>query len=55
MGAGRLVFEPAWRFLRAYLVRGGALYGFPGFFVAATGAFYVFLRWAKVVERRGWS
>lgn len=52
VGGGRLVFEPAWRFLYAYLVRGGALDGFRGFFVAATGAFYVFLRWAKVLERR---
>src|SRR4029077_11344509 len=32
--------------------RGGVLEGFPGLFVAATGAFYVFLRWAKVRERR---
>ena len=40
-----------WRFVRAYLVRGGVRDGFPGLFVAATGAFYVFLRWAKVRER----
>jgi Glycosyl transferase family 2/Lipopolysaccharide kinase (Kdo/WaaP) family len=52
VGGGRLALEPAWRFLRAYCVRRGALDGFRGFFVAATGAFYVFLRWAKVVERR---
>src|SRR5207244_2295425 len=32
--------------------RGGVREGFPGLFVAATGAFYVFLRWAKVRERR---
>src|SRR5206468_576453 len=30
----------------------GVREGFPGLFVAATGAFYVFLRWAKVRERR---
>ena len=52
VGAWRLVGEPAWRFVRAYLLRGGVLEGFPGLFVAATGAFYVFLRWAKVRERR---
>jgi hypothetical protein len=48
----RLALEPAWRFVRAWVVRGGFLDGFPGLFVAATGAFYVFLRWAKVRERR---
>ena len=52
VGVWRLVGEPAWRFVRAYLVRGGVRDGFPGLFVAATGAFYVFLRWAKVRERR---
>lgn len=52
VGGARLVLEPGWRFVRAYLVRRGALDGFRGFFVAATGAFYVFVRWAKVLERR---
>jgi hypothetical protein len=50
-GAGRLVGEPLWRFFRSWAFARGALEGFPGFFVAATGAFYVFLRWAKVRER----
>ena len=50
--SARLVAEPAWRFVRAYVVRGAWLDGLPGFFVAVTGAFYVFLRWAKVRERR---
>jgi glycosyltransferase involved in cell wall biosynthesis len=52
VGPSRLVVEPAWRFVRAWIVKRGALDGMPGFFVAATGAFYVFLRWAKVWERR---
>src|SRR5439155_602885 len=39
VGAWRLIGEPAWRFVRAYLVRGGVRDGFPGLFVAATGAF----------------
>jgi hypothetical protein len=51
-GFSRLVAEPAWRFVRGWILRGGFLDGFPGLFVAATGAFYVFLRWAKVGERR---
>jgi hypothetical protein len=51
IGAGRLVAEPAWRFIRAFLLRGAWTYGIPGLFVAATDAFYVFLRWAKIRER----
>jgi hypothetical protein len=47
----RLVVEPAWRFLRAYVLRRGCLDGLPGFFVAVTDAMYVFVRWAKVWER----
>jgi hypothetical protein len=50
-GFGRLVLEPGWRFLRAYVLKGGALEGMPGFFVAATDAFYTFLRWARVWDR----
>jgi hypothetical protein len=53
VGAGRLVGEPAWRFLRRYVLKRGFLDGVPGLFVAMTDAFYVFLRWAKVRERLG--
>jgi hypothetical protein len=52
IGVGRLLVEPAWRFFRAYVVRGAWREGFPGLFVAVTDAFYVFTRWAKVRERR---
>jgi hypothetical protein len=51
VGAGRLVVEPAWRFFRAYVIKRGFRDGLPGFFVAATDAFYVFLRWARVWDR----
>lgn len=51
VGAARLVGEPAWRFVRAFVVKRGALEGLPGLFVAATDAFYTFLRWARVWER----
>ena len=50
VGAPQLVLEPLWRFLRAYLVTRGAADGFAGLFVAGTGAFYVFLRAAKIWE-----
>jgi hypothetical protein len=51
VGLARLVGEPLWRFVRAGLLRGGLREGHAGFFVAATDAFYVFLRWARVWER----
>jgi hypothetical protein len=51
VGIGRLVFDPAWRFVRAFVLKQGWREGLPGFFVAATDAFYVFLRWARVWDR----
>ena len=51
IGAGRLVVEPGWRFARSYLIKQACLEGVPGFFVAATDAFYTFLSWARVRER----
>jgi glycosyltransferase involved in cell wall biosynthesis len=51
VGVGRLLAEPGWRFLRAYVLKRGFREGLPGFFMAATDAFYVFLRWARVWDR----
>jgi len=51
IGAGRLLGEPAWRFVRSGILKRGLLEGQPGLFVAATDAFYVFLRWARVWDR----
>jgi glycosyltransferase involved in cell wall biosynthesis len=45
-----LLFRPLWRFLRFYFLRGTISYGVPGFFVAVTSAFYVFLKYAKLWE-----
>jgi hypothetical protein len=45
-----LLLRPFWRFLRFYLLRGCIREGVPGFFVAVTSAFYVFLKYAKVWE-----
>lgn len=52
VGAGRLVGEPAWRFVRSFVVKRGMLEGLPGLFVAATDALYVLVRSARVWERR---
>jgi hypothetical protein len=46
-----ILFRPLWRFLRFYVLRGTVSYGVPGFFVAVTSAFYVFLKYAKLWEQ----
>ncbi|MGE0826593.1 MAG: glycosyltransferase [Candidatus Binatia bacterium] len=46
-----LLLRPLWRFVRFYFFRGGFRDGVPGFFVAVTSAFYVFLKYAKLWER----
>jgi hypothetical protein len=51
VGLARLLGEPAWRFLRSGVLKRGLLEGRPGFFLAATDAFSVFLRWARVWDR----
>ena len=45
-----LSVRPAWRFFRSWIVDRGVLEGWPGLFVAATGAFYVYLKYAKALE-----
>jgi glycosyltransferase involved in cell wall biosynthesis len=42
--------RPALRFFYSYFLKRGLLEGFPGFFVAATAAMYVFLKYAKLRE-----
>jgi glycosyltransferase involved in cell wall biosynthesis len=46
----RMVFYPPIFFLRQYIVKRYFLNGWAGFISAATGAFYVFLKYAKVYE-----
>jgi glycosyltransferase involved in cell wall biosynthesis len=48
----RMFTHPLWSFFNFYVVRGGFLEGGPGFYAAATAAFYTFLKYAKVYERR---
>jgi glycosyltransferase involved in cell wall biosynthesis len=49
-----LTLRPAWKFLRMYVLKAGFLDGLPGFVVAVTGSYYVFLKYAKLWElRRG--
>ena len=48
----RMLFYPPVFFLRQYLLKRYFLNGWAGFISAATGAFYVFLKYAKVYEAR---
>ena len=47
-----LVLRPSARLLTAYLLRGGFLEGVPGLVASATSAYYVFLKWAMLMERQ---
>ncbi|MFQ5849118.1 MAG: glycosyltransferase family 2 protein [Candidatus Binatia bacterium] len=42
--------RPAFRFFRSYALKRGFFEGLPGFFLAATAAIYVFLKYAKLRE-----
>ncbi|HEX9880283.1 MAG TPA: glycosyltransferase family 2 protein [Candidatus Binatia bacterium] len=44
------LLRPAFRFFRSYILKRGFLEGLPGFFVAATAAIYVFVKYAKLKE-----
>jgi glycosyltransferase involved in cell wall biosynthesis len=44
------LFRPAWRFLRAYVLRAGFLDGFPGFYIAASTSFGTLLRYSRLYE-----
>jgi glycosyltransferase involved in cell wall biosynthesis len=44
------ILRPAWRFVRGYLLRGGFLDGYPGFYVAVANAFGVFVRHTRLYE-----
>jgi len=48
--AGGAVLHSFFRFLRFYFLKAGVLEGFPGFFIAATAAVYVFLKYAKLKD-----
>ncbi len=48
----KMIANPTWRFFNFYILRGGFLDGGRGFYAAMTSAFYVFLKYAKLYERR---
>lgn len=48
----KMLGHPLWRFFNFYILRGGFRDGGRGLYAAMTAAFYVFLKYAKVYERR---
>lgn len=51
----KLLIRPPLKFLGTYLLKRGFLDGLPGFIIALTSSFYVFLRYAKLweLQKRG--
>jgi len=45
-----LVGRPLWKLLRMYVLKAGFLDGVAGVVIAITGAYYVFLKYAKLLE-----
>jgi glycosyltransferase involved in cell wall biosynthesis len=48
----KMFANPAWRFFNFYVLRGGFLEGTSGLYASMAAAFYVFLKYAKIYERR---
>jgi glycosyltransferase involved in cell wall biosynthesis len=51
-GFAGLLFAAPWQFFRIYFLRAGFLDGLPGLIVSAMGAYYAFLKKAKLWEMR---
>jgi glycosyltransferase involved in cell wall biosynthesis len=45
-----LLFRPAYRFFKGYVLRRGFTKGLPGFLVSVSSAYYVFMKYAKLWE-----
>ncbi|HXW83930.1 MAG TPA: glycosyltransferase family 2 protein [Candidatus Binataceae bacterium] len=52
LDALRMFTHPLWRFFNFYVLRGGFRDGGRGLYAAMTASFYVFLKYAKLYERR---
>jgi glycosyltransferase involved in cell wall biosynthesis len=48
----RMIANPLWRFFNFYVLRGGFRDGGRGLYASMAAAFYVFLKYAKLYERR---
>ena len=48
-----IVFRPPAKFLKMYILRGGIRDGVPGFVASVMGAWYTFLKYARLIEYSG--
>jgi glycosyltransferase involved in cell wall biosynthesis len=48
----KMFANPLWRFFNFYILRGGFLEGTSGLYASMAAAFYVFLKYAKIYERK---
>lgn len=47
----QLLFRPVYKFIKVYILKRGFLDGLPGFILAASNAFYIFVKYVKLWER----
>ncbi|MBM4056175.1 MAG: glycosyltransferase family 2 protein [Planctomycetes bacterium] len=47
----QLVLRPVYKFLKVYIMKRGFLDGLPGFILAITNSFYIFVKYVKLWER----
>ena len=52
-GLLKMLLHPPFRFFRDYFLRRGFLDGLPGFIIAISTMYYVFIKYAKLWERQG--
>lgn len=47
----QLIFRPLYKFIKVYIIKRGFLDGLPGFILAISNAFYIFVKYVKLWER----
>jgi len=55
LGAGHLIVDPTWTFLKTYVVQAGFLDGIEGLTIAYMAALYTFLKYAKARNMSSWG
>lgn len=47
----QLIFRPLYKFIKVYMIKRGFLDGLPGFIIATSSAFYIFVKYVKLWEK----
>ncbi|HHT9138619.1 MAG TPA: glycosyltransferase family 2 protein [Candidatus Wunengus sp. YC60] len=48
----QLIFRPFYKFIKVYFIKMGFLDGLPGFILAVSNAFYIFVKYVKLWEKK---